>query len=108
MSTLDNGRVSPDDVTTSRPLLATVSGVVCDLDGVVYRGHAAVPHAVEALRRVKAAGRGVVYATNNAARTPRQVAEQLSGLGLTLSSDDVVTSSQAGAATLSELVPAGS
>jgi glycerol 3-phosphatase-2 len=108
VSTLDNGRVTPDALTTSRPLSATVRGVVCDLDGVVYRGHAAVPHAVDALERVRAAGRGVVYATNNAARTPEEVAKQLAGLGLTLTSGDVVTSSQAGAATLAELVPAGS
>ena len=100
--------MTPDAPTTSRPLSATVRGVVCDLDGVVYRGHAAVPHAVDALERVRAAGRGVVYATNNAARTPQEVAKQLAGLGLSLTSGDVVTSSQAGAATLAELVPAGS
>ena len=52
--TLDNGRVTPD-----RPLPTTCScptafaGVVCDLDGVVYRGQTAVPHAVEALERLR-------------------------------------------------------
>ncbi len=107
MSTLDNGRVTPDAPTTC-PLSSTVRGVVCDLDGVVYRGQAAVPYAVEALERVRAAGRRVVYATNNASRTPQEVAEQLIGLGLSLTAGDVVTSSQAGAATLAELVPAGS
>jgi glycerol-1-phosphatase len=100
--------VTPDAPTPARPLSATVRGVVCDLDGVVYRGQAPVPHAVDALERVRAAGCGVVYATNNASRTPQQVAEQLAGLGLTLTSGDVVTSSQAGAAKLTELVPAGS
>ena len=49
-----------------------------------------------------------MYATNNASRTPQEVAEQLAGLGLTLTSGDVVTSSQAGAAALAELVPEGS
>ena len=107
MSTLDNGRVTPDAPTTC-PLSSTVRGVVCDLDGVVYRGQAAVPYAVEALERVRSAGRRVVYATNNASRTPQEVAEQLIGLGLSLTAGDVVTSSQAGAATLAELVPAGS
>ncbi len=66
-----------------------------------------MPHAVDALERMRAAGRDVVYATNNASRTPQEVAEQLAGLGLTLTSGDVVTSSQAGAAALAELVPAG-
>jgi len=82
--------------------------VVCDLDGVVYRGHEAVAHAVDALERLRSSGRRVVYATNNASRTPQEVAEQLAGLGLTLTSEDVVTSSQAGAAALSEMVPARS
>ena len=58
-------------------LSALYRGVVCDLDGVVYRGHEAVPHAVEALEGLRAAGRGVVYATNNASRTPQEVAAQL-------------------------------
>ena len=88
-------------------LSALYRGVVCDLDGVVYRGHEAVPHAVEALEGLRAAGRGVVYATNNASRTPREVAAQLTALGLTLTAGDVVTSSQAGATRLAALLPAG-
>ena len=88
-------------------LSARYRGVVCDLDGVVYRGHEAVPHAVEALEGVRAAGRGVVYATNNASRTPQEVAAQLTSLGLTLTAGDVVTSSQAGATRLAALLPAG-
>ena len=33
----------------SEPLVGSYAAVVCDLDGVVYRGAEAVPHAVEAL-----------------------------------------------------------
>ena len=88
-------------------LSALYRGVVCDLDGVVYRGHEAVPHAVEALEGLRAAGRGVVYATNNASRTPQEVAAQLTSLGLTLAAGDVVTSSQAGATRLAALLPTG-
>ena len=76
-----------------------------DLDGVVYRGPHAVAHAVEALNAY--AGR-VVYVTNNASRTPQAVAAQLSGYGLRVVPDDVVTSAQAAAAHLAGLVPAGS
>jgi HAD superfamily hydrolase (TIGR01450 family) len=100
-------------VTAERPAGAVLSltalyrGVVCDLDGVVYRGHEAVPHAVGALEGLRAAGRGVVYATNNASRTPQEVAAQLTSLGLTLTAGDVVTSSQAGATRLAALLPAG-
>jgi HAD superfamily hydrolase (TIGR01450 family) len=85
-------------------LLDTYAAVVCDLDGVVYRGPAAVAHAVEVLSTLSVP---VVYATNNASRTPRRVAEHLVELGLRVAADDVVTSSQAGAAALAQRLPAG-
>ena len=44
--------------------------MVCDLDGVVYRGAGAVPGAPAALRRLAAHGVRIVYATNNASRCP--------------------------------------
>ncbi|HRY11072.1 MAG: HAD-IIA family hydrolase [Actinobacteria bacterium] len=76
-----------------------------DLDGVVYRGRRAVPHAVEVLSTFP--GR-VLYVTNNASRTPQVVAEQLAGYGLQVTAADVVTSAQAAAAHLATLVPPGS
>lgn len=76
-----------------------------DLDGVVYRGPRAVPHAVDALTGF---GGRVVFVTNNASRTAGTVAEQLRGLGLTVDEADVVTSAQAAAAHLASLVPPGS
>lgn len=83
-------------------------GIVCDLDGVVYRGHKAVPHAVAALDTVHAAGVGIVYATNNASRTPQEVYEQLRGLGLTLKVSEVLTSAQASARHLAGILAGGS
>lgn len=92
----------------ARPsLLESYSGLICDLDGVVYRGGAAVPGAVEALNRAIEAGAGVVYATNNASRTPQSVAEQLCALGLSARSERVVTSSQAGADRLARTLGEG-
>jgi len=82
------------------------AALVCDLDGVVYRGHLAVPHAVEALR---ACAIPVLYATNNASRTPADVAAHLRELGLSDVGDaQVVTSAQAGARHLAEHLPSGS
>ncbi|MEI2786258.1 MAG: HAD-IIA family hydrolase [Candidatus Nanopelagicales bacterium] len=75
-----------------------------DLDGVVYRGRQAVPHAVEALGAYPARS---LFVTNNASRTPQTVADQLAGFGLQVSADDVVTSAQAAAAHLATLVRAG-
>jgi HAD superfamily hydrolase (TIGR01450 family) len=75
-----------------------------DLDGVVYRGAYAVPHAAAALAAFP--GR-VVYVTNNASRTPQAVAGQLQGYGLPVVAEDVVTSAQAAAAHLATLVHPG-
>jgi len=81
-------------------------GLVCDLDGVVYRGHVAVPHAVESLL-ARGDTVGLVLATNNASRPTAEVARQLSALGLDVTSDQVVTSAQAGAAHLASVLKPG-
>lgn len=86
-------------------LLDAYQAVVCDLDGVVYRGPAAVPHAVEALQGCDLP---VLYATNNASRTPEKVAKHLVELGLTVTAEDVVTSAQAGAHHLAGQLAPGS
>lgn len=80
-------------------LVSRYTAVVCDLDGVVYRGPAAVPHAVDALSALEVP---VLYATNNASRSPSDVADHLRELGLDGSPDAVATSSQAGAWLLSD------
>ncbi len=76
-----------------------------DLDGVIYKGPHAVPHAVKAINDASVV-RG--YLTNNASRTPESVAEHLMSLGLRVQANDVVTSPQAAVRVLAELIPAGS
>ncbi|MDP3969829.1 MAG: HAD-IIA family hydrolase [Nocardioides sp.] len=96
-------------------LIDEYDGVICDLDGVVYRGPMAVPGAVETLNHVVTNGIGVVFATNNASRPPEEIVEHLRELGL----DDylanrvegrgwsVVTSSQSAAAHLAQRLEPG-
>jgi HAD superfamily hydrolase (TIGR01450 family) len=74
--------------------LQGVDALVCDLDGVVYRGPAPVVHAVEVLGALDLP---IVYVTNNASRPPAEVAEHLVRLGLRVQPSDVVTSAQAAA-----------
>jgi HAD superfamily hydrolase (TIGR01450 family) len=91
----------------SGPLLAAYDGLICDLDGVVYRGSQAVPGAPEVLHRAIAEGLRLVYATNNASRAPAEVVAQLTGLGAPASLGSVVTSAQTGAVRVLEAVGAG-
>ena len=79
--------------------------LLADLDGVVYAGPGALPHAIESLNRASASMR-LGYITNNASRTDAAVAEHLTSLGLTVAADDVVTSPQAAMRLLATMVPA--
>lgn len=88
-------------------LCRTHDVALCDLDGVVYVGRAAVPGAVASLAQARAHGMRLGYVTNNAARPPNVVAEHLTSLGIPCEPTDVVTSAQAAARVLTELVPAG-
>jgi len=91
-----------------RPPLDGVDVVLSDLDGVVYAGSGALPHAVESLLRASAGGRRLGYITNNASRTDAAVAAHLRELGLAdTRPGDVVTSPQAAMRLLRERVPAG-
>lgn len=89
-------------------LIAEFDGIVCDLDGVIYRGHAVVPHAVESVLSAIAAGVLVVYATNNASRSPAEVSAHLDSLGLPGPESRIVTSAQAGAQYVAQRCPRGS
>lgn len=88
--------------------IAGRDSLLLDLDGVVYRGANAVPHAVTAINGYAQRGIRVGYITNNASRTDAAVAAQLSGFGLNTAPEDVVTSPQAAAHLLREhLAPGG-
>ena len=78
--------------------------LILDLDGVVYIGDGAVPHAIEALLAVSRSVR-LSAATNNAARESSVVGAHLRRLGLPISDEEVVTSAQAGAALLCARLP---
>ncbi|CAL8897334.1 HAD-IIA family hydrolase [Kocuria varians] len=83
-------------------LVERFDALLCDLDGVVYAGPNAIDGAPESLRRVREAGRAVMYVTNNASRPPSAVAEHISSLGAPTTVDSVVTSAQAAAALLAD------
>lgn len=90
-----------------RPLAELYDTALLDLDGVVYRGQDAVPHAAKALLRAESLGMRRAYVTNNAARTPEAVAEHLTELGIPARAEQVVTSAQAAARLAVEIVGAG-
>ena len=81
--------------------------VLFDLDGVIYLGPAAVPGAPEVMAALGQAGTGVMYVTNNAARSADTVVKQLRGLGFAAGPENVLTSAQVAAVGLAEVLPRG-
>src|SRR5919198_6067307 len=75
---------------------------VIDLDGVLYRGDEPIPAAGEAIDRLRSSGKGIAFVTNNSSRTPEEVAEKLTKLGVKASSEEVVTSALATASLLAK------
>ena len=76
--------------------------VLCDLDGVVWLARKAIPGSVEAIARLRAGGRRVVFVTNNSSAVVADQEAALADVGIP-ASGDVLTSAGAAAA----LVDAG-
>jgi glycerol-1-phosphatase len=74
--------------------------ILLDLDGVLYRWPEPIPGAPEAVERLRSAGKGLAFVTNNASRTPAQVAERLASVGVGVAEAEVVTSALATATLL--------
>jgi HAD superfamily hydrolase (TIGR01450 family) len=92
---------------SERPLVEAYDAGLLDLDGVLYVGPEAVPHAAEAVAAARRAGMRVAFVTNNASRRPSAVAAHLSELGVPAVPDDVVTSAHAAVRYLAARLPRG-
>lgn len=94
---------------SEQPLSTVYDLAMLDLDGVVYIGSHVVPGAAAALSAAQQDGIRLAYITNNASRTPREVAAHLRELAMPHVDDcSVVTSAQAVAHLVADSLPAGS
>ncbi|MDQ4085223.1 MAG: HAD-IIA family hydrolase [Actinomycetota bacterium] len=91
-----------------RPLTEAYDTAVFDLDGVVYIAGESVGDSPRHIAAARATGMRVAYVTNNASRTPEEVAQRLRRIGVDCADGDVVTSAQAAARLVARRVPAGS
>ena len=109
MRTNESGAAYPRPLLagSSDPLAGVYDVALLDLDGVVYVGPDAVPGVPAALTAARAAGMRLGFVTNNASRTPGEVADHLSALGVAAEADDVITSSQAAATVVAEMLEPG-
>jgi len=94
-------------VSDQTTLQAAHDALLVDLDGVVQLGREPVPGAAAALATARSNGLRIAFVTNNAARSPEQVAAALLELDVQAAAEEVLTSSTATAALLADRLPPG-
>lgn len=72
------------------PLVERYDAFAIDLDGVVWRGRELIEGAAEGLSSIRAAGKPLLFLTNNASWTPRAVAEFLSDHAIPATPEEVL------------------
>jgi HAD superfamily hydrolase (TIGR01450 family) len=73
------------------PAIDEYDGFLIDFDGVVWVGRDPVPGSPEALATILAAGKEVVFVTNNPTKRPEEYAERLAGMGVHVGPERIVT-----------------
>ncbi len=96
-----------DMIGTKTPLARRYDVALLDLDGVVYVGEEPVLGASAGLSAARANGMRLAFVTNNASRTPQQVADLLLRVGVPADAGEIVTSSHAAAHYLADRLPTG-
>lgn len=89
-------------------LPSTAKGLILDMDGVLWTDSAPIGDLPRTFARIKELNLAVALATNNSTRTIDQYVEKLRDFGVTVEPWQVVTSSLAVAAMMSQQLPTGS
>lgn len=88
-------------------LEGSFSGLILDMDGVLYRGKQALKGAQEILPALRAAGLSYLLLTNNATLTSENVSAKLARMGVNAPPEAILTSAGATAIYLSHNYPEG-
>ena len=88
--------------------LRSARGFIFDMDGVLYRGDAALPGVVPLLDALALRGRRYMLATNNSTATPEMYVAKLRGMGIDVPPEAILTSALATRDYLRETLPPGS
>lgn len=76
-------------------------GYLIDLDGTVYRGNEVIESAKPFIAKLNKKDIPYLFVTNNSSKTPTQVVEKLTKMGINTTANHVMTSSLATASYLS-------
>ncbi|MDR0525373.1 MAG: HAD-IIA family hydrolase [Spirochaetaceae bacterium] len=81
---------------------------IIDMDGVIYHGNQALPGAPEFVEWLSKKGRAFLFLTNSSERSPLELSQKLSRLGITVDPEHFYTSALATASFLAAQCPGGS
>ena len=85
--------------------LKNKTAFISDMDGVIYHGNHLLPGAAEFVRLLEDRGLKYLFLTNSSERTPRELSEKLSRLGVKVAPEHFYTSALATADFLSRQKP---
>lgn len=88
-------------------LADSYDGFLVDLDGVVWIGREPVPGSPEALSALRAAGKEIVFVTNNPTHPPASYAERMAEMGFDADPERIVTAGMVVARLAAEAVGPG-
>ena len=92
---------------TEAPLADLYDVALLDLDGTAWAGDQTIDHAADAVLASRERGMKSAFVTNNAMRTPQQVADKLNAMGFDAVPDMVMTSAMDAAANMAEELEEG-
>ena len=83
------------------------SGLILDMDGVLYRGQQALPGARELFPALRSAGLSFILLTNNSTLTPQEYSAKLARMGIVVDPELIFTSGVATSLYLMQHYPDG-
>ncbi|KAG7034022.1 Phosphoglycolate phosphatase 2, partial [Cucurbita argyrosperma subsp. argyrosperma] len=81
----------------ARDLIDSVEAFLFDCDGVIWKGDKLVDGVVDTLEMLRSKGKKLVFVTNNSSKSRRQYAKKFYSLGISVSEDEIFSSSFAAA-----------
>jgi NagD protein len=85
--------------------LTEKKGYICDMDGVIYHGNRLVDGAKEFVNWLKNEQKRFLFLTNSSAKSPKELKQKLSRMGIEVAAEDFITSAQATASFLASQNP---
>jgi ribonucleotide monophosphatase NagD (HAD superfamily) len=75
--------------------LATIKGILFDLDGVLYVGSNAIEGAVEAVEKIRLNGMHCRFVTNTSTLSLSSLQQKINDMGFSISTDEIISAFQA-------------